>query len=206
MFERNRRNSARRQLFLLDNRLIITKEKDADGLFVFKDSLKVHSLSVAEKEGDSPNRFAVGTGTVGAWDQYYLFEAASAEKKQEWLQALKDIMKGQYDLLQGMEGEGGWERRKGDFLGESVKRENAVRLVCYNAVFLQLSPLLVLADRGAKLSMHPQLLRCKSHCTITILSILSFFLTLLSCPPSISLPFLIFPLLTNAVQQTTMWP
>ena len=111
VFERNRRNSARRQLFLLDNRLIITKEKDADGLFVFKDSLKVHSLSVAEKEGDSPNRFAVGTGTVGAWDQYYLFEATSAEKKQEWLQALKDIMKGQYDLLQGEEG--GREGEKG---------------------------------------------------------------------------------------------
>lgn len=102
VFERNKRNSARRQLFLLDQRLIITKEKDADGLYVFKDALKVHSLSVAEKEGDSPNRFAVGTGTVGSWDQYYLLEAVSAEKKQEWLKALKDIVKGQYDLLQAL--------------------------------------------------------------------------------------------------------
>lgn len=101
VFERNRRTSARRHLFLLDQRLIITKEKDADGLYVFKDSLKVHSLLVAEKEGDNPNRFAVGTGTSNDWEQYYLLEASSAEKKQSWLQALKDIMKGQYDLLQG---------------------------------------------------------------------------------------------------------
>ena len=107
VFERSRRTSARRQLFLLDQRLIITKEKDADGLFVFKDALKVHSLSVAEKEGDSPNRFAVGTGTVGAWDQYYLLEASSVEKKQEWVQALKDIIKEQYELLKGEGGEEG---------------------------------------------------------------------------------------------------
>ncbi len=66
MFERNKRAGTKRQLFLMDQRVIITKEKDADGLFVFKDSLKVHSLSVAEKEGDSPTRFAVGTGTVGS--------------------------------------------------------------------------------------------------------------------------------------------
>ncbi len=69
MFERNKRAGTKRQLFLMDQRVIITKEKDADGLFVFKDSLKVHSLSVAEKEGDSPTRFAVGTGTVGSWDR-----------------------------------------------------------------------------------------------------------------------------------------
>lgn len=56
---------------------------------------------MAEKEGDYPNRFAVGTGTVGDWDQYYLLEAPSVEKKQEWLEALKDIMKGQFDLLKG---------------------------------------------------------------------------------------------------------
>ncbi len=86
----------------MDQRVIITKEKNADGLFVFKDSLKVHSLSVAEKEGDSPTRFAVGTGTVGSWDQYYLLEASTVEKKQKWVQALKDIMKGQFELLQGM--------------------------------------------------------------------------------------------------------
>ena len=83
--------------------MIITKEKDADGLFVFKDSLKVHSLLVAEKEGDHPNRFAVGTGVVGDWDQYYLLEASSVEKKQEWLQALKDIMKRQFELLKGVD-------------------------------------------------------------------------------------------------------
>lgn len=101
MYERSRRTGVRRQLFLLEQRLIITKEKDADGLFIFKDALKVYSLSVAEKEGDNPNRFAVGTGTVGDWDQYYLLEASSVEKKQEWLEALKDIMKGQFDLLKG---------------------------------------------------------------------------------------------------------
>ena len=101
VYERSRRAGVRRQLFLLEQRLVITKEKDADGLYVFKDALRVYSLSVAEKEGDEPNRFAVGTGTVGEWDQYYLLEAPTVEKKQEWLEALKDIMKGQFDLLKG---------------------------------------------------------------------------------------------------------
>ena len=32
---------AKRHVFLLDSRLLITKDKDADGLYVFKDSLKV---------------------------------------------------------------------------------------------------------------------------------------------------------------------
>ncbi len=106
MYERNKRTGSRRQLFLLEQRLIITKEKDVDGLYVFKDALKVYSLSVAEKEGDEPNRFAVGTGTVGDWDQYYLLEAPTVEKKQEWLEVLKDIMKGQFDLLKGGQCEG----------------------------------------------------------------------------------------------------
>ena len=58
---------------------------------------------MAEKEGDNPNRFAVGTGkTTGEWDQYYLLEAVSIEKKQEWIQALKDIVDGQFELLKGM--------------------------------------------------------------------------------------------------------
>lgn len=101
VIERHKRTGARRQLFLLDQRLIITKERDADGLFVFKDSLKVHRISVAEKQGDNPNRFAVGTGTVGEWDQYYLLEANTYERKMEWVHALKDLMKGQFELLSG---------------------------------------------------------------------------------------------------------
>ncbi len=35
----------------------------------------------------------VGTETVGSWDQYYLLEASTVEKKQKWVQALNDIMK-----------------------------------------------------------------------------------------------------------------
>ena len=101
VFEQNKPTSTRCQLFLLDQLLVITREKGEDGLFVLKDFLNVHSLSLTEKEGDNPNRFAVGTGIVGEWDQYYLLEAATAEKKQEWLQALKDIMKEQFHLLQG---------------------------------------------------------------------------------------------------------
>ena len=104
VYERSRWTAARRHIFLLDQRLIITKEKDSDGMYTYKDSLKVHSLSVAEKEGDNPCRFAVGTGPIGkidAWDQYYILEASSPEKKKEWVDALKDILKGQFELLKG---------------------------------------------------------------------------------------------------------
>ena len=40
MYERSRWTGAGRHLFLMDQRLILTKEKDADGLYVYKDSLK----------------------------------------------------------------------------------------------------------------------------------------------------------------------
>ena len=62
---------------------------------------QIHSLSVAEKEGDNPCRFAVGTGSVESWEQYYVLEATSAEKKEQWVQSIKDILKGQFELLQG---------------------------------------------------------------------------------------------------------
>ena len=103
MYERSRWTGARRHIFLLDQRLIITKEKDADGLYVYKDSLKVHSLTVAEKQGDNPCRFAVGTGPIGTWDQYYVLEASSPERKQQWVVAIKDILKQQFELLKGWE-------------------------------------------------------------------------------------------------------
>ena len=42
MFEKSRwTGGAKRHVFLLDRVMIITKEKDNDGLYVFKDSLKV---------------------------------------------------------------------------------------------------------------------------------------------------------------------
>ena len=72
-----------------------------DGLYIFKDSLKVSSLSIAERQGDHPNCFAIATGNADNWDQYYMLEASTYEKKLAWLQALKDLMKGQYELLQG---------------------------------------------------------------------------------------------------------
>ncbi len=62
---------------------------------------QIHSLSVAEKEGDNPCRFAVGTGSVESWEQYYVLEAASAEKKEQWVQSIKEILKGQFELLKG---------------------------------------------------------------------------------------------------------
>ena len=40
VYERSRWTGASRHLFLMDQRLIFTKEKDADGLYVYKDSLK----------------------------------------------------------------------------------------------------------------------------------------------------------------------
>ena len=102
VYERTRWTAAHRQIFLLDQRLVITKEKDADGLYVYKDSLKVHSLTLAEKEGDNPARFAVGTGPIGSWDQYYVLEASSMEKKQLWVQAIKDILQRQFELLKAL--------------------------------------------------------------------------------------------------------
>ncbi len=62
---------------------------------------QIHSLSVAEKEGDNPCRFAVGTGSVESWEQYYVLEAATAEKKEQWVQSIKEILKGQFELLKG---------------------------------------------------------------------------------------------------------
>ncbi len=41
VYKRSRRTAAKRHVFLQDQRLILTKEKDADGMYVFKDSLKV---------------------------------------------------------------------------------------------------------------------------------------------------------------------
>ena len=101
MFERSRWTGAKRHLFLLEQRLVITKEKGDDGMYQYKDSLKVHNLSLAEKEGDSPVRFAVGTGPIGSWDQFYILEAGTVEKKQHWLQVIKDILKQQFELLKG---------------------------------------------------------------------------------------------------------
>ena len=101
VFERSRWTGAKRQLFLLEQRLVITKEKGDDGMYQYKDSLKVHNLSLAEKEGDSPVRFAVGTGPIGSWDQFYILEAGTVEKKQHWLQTIKNILKQQFELLKG---------------------------------------------------------------------------------------------------------
>ena len=42
VYEKSRwSGGAKRHIFLLDQRLIITKEKDIDGLYMYKDSLKV---------------------------------------------------------------------------------------------------------------------------------------------------------------------
>ena len=40
VYEKSRWTGANRHIFLMDQRLIFTKEKDADGLYVYKDSLK----------------------------------------------------------------------------------------------------------------------------------------------------------------------
>ncbi|CAI8043349.1 Kalirin [Geodia barretti] len=102
VYERSRWTGASRHLFLMDQRLIFTKEKDADGLYVYKDSLKVHSLSIVEKQDDSPSKFAVGTGPINSWDQYYVLEASSPEKKQVWVEAIKKILQQQFQLLKAL--------------------------------------------------------------------------------------------------------
>ena len=91
----------KRQLFLLDQKIVITKEKDADGLYLYKDQLKIQNLTLTEKEGDYPCGFALGTGPIGNWDQYYLLEASSPEKKQQWVLAIKDMLNQQFELLKG---------------------------------------------------------------------------------------------------------
>ena len=43
----------------------------------------------------------MGTGSVESWEQYYVLEAATAEKKEQWVQSIKEILKGQFELLKG---------------------------------------------------------------------------------------------------------
>uniref|UniRef100_A0A1X7TP97 Uncharacterized protein n=1 Tax=Amphimedon queenslandica TaxID=400682 RepID=A0A1X7TP97_AMPQE len=93
---------AHRHVFLLDLMMIITKEKDNDGLYVFKDFLKVHNMTLTEKQADSPCRFAVGTGQIGDWDKYYILEASSTEKKQEWIRTIKEILNQQFEMLKAL--------------------------------------------------------------------------------------------------------
>lgn len=58
-------------------------------------------MTLTEKEADNPNRFAIGTGQIGDWDKYYIFEAATSEKKQEWVRTIKDILNQQFEMLKG---------------------------------------------------------------------------------------------------------
>lgn len=103
VYEKSRwAGGARRHVFLLDLVILITKEKDSDGLYVFKDSLKVHKMTITEKQDDSPCRFVVGTGQIGDWEQYYILEAASPEKKQEWVKNIKEILNQQFQMLKAL--------------------------------------------------------------------------------------------------------
>ena len=58
-------------------------------------------MTLTEKEADNPNRFAIGTGQIGDWDKYYIFEAPTSEKKQEWVRTIKDILNQQFEMLKG---------------------------------------------------------------------------------------------------------
>ena len=62
----------------------------------------MHSLSIVEKQDDNPCRFAVGTGPINSWDQYYVLEASSPEKKSTWVEAIKTILKQQFEMLKAL--------------------------------------------------------------------------------------------------------
>lgn len=66
----------------------------------------MHSLSIVEKQDDSPSKFAVGTGPINSWDQYYVLEASSPEKKQ---------------VCEG--GRGGWGQDRGREKEEDIEDE-----------------------------------------------------------------------------------
>ena len=62
---------------------------------------QVHSMTLTEKQGDHPYRFAIGTGQIGDWEQFYIMEANSAERKQQWVVAIKEILRQQFEMLKG---------------------------------------------------------------------------------------------------------
>jgi kalirin len=103
VYEKSRwAGGARRHVFLLDLMMIITKDKDNDGLYEFKDSLKVHNMTLTEKQADNPCRFTVGTGQIGDWDKFYILEASTSEKKQEWIKTIKEILNQQFEMLKAL--------------------------------------------------------------------------------------------------------
>ena len=54
------------------------------------------------ENNDSPSRFTIGTGPVTNPDKFYILEASSPEKKQEWTRIIKDLLKQQFDMLKGV--------------------------------------------------------------------------------------------------------
>lgn len=51
--------------------------------------------------GDSAARFSIGTGSISSPDKFYILEASSPEKKQEWTKIIKDLLNQQFEMLKG---------------------------------------------------------------------------------------------------------
>ena len=58
-------------------------------------------MTLTEKQGDHPCRFAVGTGQIGDWEQFYVLEASTPDRKHHWVRAIKEILNQQFELLKG---------------------------------------------------------------------------------------------------------
>ena len=59
-------------------------------------------MTLTEKQGDHPCRFAIGTGQIGDWEQFYVLEASSPDRKQQWVVAIKEILNQQFEMLKGI--------------------------------------------------------------------------------------------------------
>ena len=62
-------------------------------------------MTITEKQAENSCRFAISTGSIRDPDQYYILEAASLEKKQQWVSAIKEILSQQFEMLKGKERE-----------------------------------------------------------------------------------------------------
>lgn len=59
---------------------------------------QVHNMFHSEI---SEARFSIGTGSISNPDKFYILEASSPEKKQEWTKVIKDLLNQQFEMLKG---------------------------------------------------------------------------------------------------------
>lgn len=64
--------------------------------------LQLHNLTLTESLTDNPCKFAIGSGTVGNWDYYYIMETSSADIKNEWVEKIKKFLLRDLEMMKGV--------------------------------------------------------------------------------------------------------